>query len=101
MFTLQIEHRVCDFDAWKKAFDNYNPFQAEECVRRYRIFRSLDNPNYVMIHLDFERSSEANIFVEAMEQLWKRVEGKLIDRPLVRLVEALENKKYEVKQAAV
>jgi hypothetical protein len=100
MFTLQIEHRVCDFDAWKKAFDNYNPFDADECIRRYRIFRSLDNPNYVMIDLDFERSSEASTFVEAMQQLWERVEGKLIDRPQVRVVEALENKEFQVKQAA-
>jgi quinol monooxygenase YgiN len=99
MFTLQIEHRVCDFDAWKKAFDNYTPFQSEDCVHRYRIFRSLDNPNYVMIDLDFERSSEANKFVEAMQQLWERVEGKLIDRPQVRIVEALENQASRVKQA--
>jgi hypothetical protein len=98
MYTLQIEHRVCDFDAWKKSFDNYNPFRVEGSVRRYRIFRSLDNPNYVMIDLDFERSSEANIFVEAMQQLWGRGEGKLIDRPQVRIVEALET--HQVKQAA-
>jgi hypothetical protein len=100
MFTLQIEHRVCDFDAWKKAFDNYNPFQAEERTRRYRIFRSLDNPNYVMIDLDFEKSSEANVFVDAMQKLWERVEGKLVDRPQVRIVEALESKDYKVKKAA-
>lgn len=100
MFTLQIEHRVCDFDAWKKAFDHYNPLQAENCVHRYRIFRSLENPNYVMIDLDFERSSEADIFVEEMQQLWGRGEGKLIDRPQVRIVESLETKEYPVKQAA-
>jgi hypothetical protein len=100
MFTLQIEHRVRDFDAWKKAFDNYNPFQSEECIHHYRIFRSLDNPNYVMIDLDFERSSEANLFVEAMQKLWERVEGKLIERPQVRIVEALENKEYPVRYAA-
>jgi hypothetical protein len=33
MFTLQIEYRVCNFDAWKQAFDNYKPFQAEDYVR--------------------------------------------------------------------
>jgi hypothetical protein len=100
MFTLQIEHRVCNFDAWEQAFDNYKPFQAEDCVRRYRIFRSLDNPNYVMIDLDFECSNEAKTFVEAMQQLWERVEGKLLDRPQVRIVEALENQEYPVNQAA-
>ena len=100
MFTLQIEHRVCDFEAWKKAFDSYNPFREEGCVRRYRVFRSLDNPNYVMIDLDFERSSEASIFVEAMQQVWERVEGNLVDRPQVRIVEALESQEYRVRQVA-
>jgi hypothetical protein len=94
MFTLQIEHRVHDFDTWKKAFDSYNPFREEALVRRYRIFRSLDNPNHVMIDLDFERSNEADRFVDAMHQLWSRVEGKLIDRPLIRIVEALDRKEY-------
>jgi hypothetical protein len=94
MFTLQIEHRVHDFDTWKKAFDIYNPFREEALVRRYRISRSLDNPNYVMIDLDFERSNEADTFVDAMHQLWGRVDGKLIDRPLIRIVEALDRKEY-------
>jgi hypothetical protein len=100
MFALQIEHRVCDFDAWKQAFDNYKPFQSEDCVRRYRIFRSLDNPNYVIIDLDSERSNEAKTFVEAMQKLWERVEGKLLDRPQVRIVQALETQEYPVNQAA-
>jgi hypothetical protein len=53
-----------------------------------------------MIDLDFERSSEANIFVEAMQEMWERVEGNLVDRPQVRIVEALESKEYRVHQAA-
>jgi hypothetical protein len=94
MFTLQIEHRVHDFDTWKTAFDTYNPFREEACIRRYRIFRSLDNPNHVMIDLDFERSCEANTFVDAMHQMWGHVEGKLADRPQLRIVEALESKEF-------
>jgi quinol monooxygenase YgiN len=100
MYTLQIEHRVCDFDSWKNAFDNYNHLSAQACVCRYRIFRSLDNPNYVMVDLDFEHSSEAHFFIETMQQVWERVEGKLVDRPQIRIVEALERKEYSVQHAA-
>jgi hypothetical protein len=60
----------------EKTFDSYNPVQAKECVRRYRLFLSLDNLNYVMVDLDFERLSKANTFVEAMQQLWEQFEGK-------------------------
>jgi hypothetical protein len=94
MFTLQIEHRVCDFESWKEAFDSYNLFREDSFVCRYRIFRSLDNPNYVIIDLDFDRPSEADAFLTTMNQLWSRVEGKLIDRAQVRIVEALERKGY-------
>jgi hypothetical protein len=100
MFTLQIEHRVCDFDSWEKAFDRYNPFREESCANRYRLFRSIDNPNYVIINLDFDRSSDADIFLSAMSQLWSRVEGKLIDRPQVRIVEALERKAHQATLVA-
>ncbi len=53
-----------------------------------------------MIDLDFERLSEVNTFDAPMQQLWKRLEGKLIDSLQVLVVEALENKESQVKQAA-
>jgi hypothetical protein len=59
MYILWIEHPVSDYDAWKAAFDS-DPI-GRECsgVRRYRILRATDDPNYVMIDLEFDnRRSE-------------------------------------------
>jgi hypothetical protein len=57
MPILQIEHRVRDFDAWKQAFDNDPVGREQKGVRRYRVLRSLDDPNYVVVDLEFDSSS--------------------------------------------
>lgn len=94
MVTLQIEHPVRDFASWKTAFDTYNAFRAESRVHRYQICRLIDDPNHVIINLDFAHVSEADTFLATMRQLWDRVEGKLIDRPQARMIEVLEAKEY-------
>lgn len=42
---LRIEHRVPDYDQWKQAFDNDPVGRERMGVRRYRVLRSLDDPN--------------------------------------------------------
>jgi hypothetical protein len=59
MATLQILNQVRDFDAWKSAFDSYERFRAENGVRRYRVLRSVAEPERVVIHLDFDTDEEA------------------------------------------
>jgi hypothetical protein len=51
MFILKIEHPVPDYAGWKKAFDDDPAGRKKSGVRRYRILRPVDNPNYVMIDL--------------------------------------------------
>ncbi len=46
MVILQIEHPVPSFDAWKKAFDSDPVNRKQSGVRRYRVLRPIDNPNY-------------------------------------------------------
>ena len=46
---LQIEHGVRDFDAWKQAFDSDPVGREQGGVRRYRVLRRTDDPNYVIV----------------------------------------------------
>ena len=39
-------------------------------MRRYRVLRAIDDPNYVMIDLEFDSSSEAEAFRAALRDLW-------------------------------
>jgi hypothetical protein len=94
MFIVQIEHPVPNFDAWKKAFDSDPVGRERSGVHRYQILRPIDNPNYSIVDLEFDSSSEVEAFLAAMREVWRRVEGTIIESPRVRIVEVVESKKY-------
>jgi hypothetical protein len=90
MYVLRIEHPVPDFMGWKKAFDSDPVDRKKSGVRRYRILRPVDNPNYVMIDLDFDTVKEAETLLGAMRGVWGRVEGTVMTDPKARIVETVE-----------
>ena len=63
-------------------------------VRRYQILRALDDPNYVMIDLEFDTSREAEALLAAMRVVWGRVGGTIMWNPQARIVEAVETREY-------
>lgn len=96
MPTLHIEHEIRDFDTWKAAFDSDPARRQQSGVRRYRVLRPIDEPNYVIIDLDFESSSEAETFLATMRDVWRSPQAApaLIGSPQARIVEAVESKEY-------
>jgi hypothetical protein len=53
MVTLRIQHSVPAFDSWKRAFDADPLDRKGSGVRRYSLHRSVKDPNFVMIDLEF------------------------------------------------
>ena len=94
MIVLQIEHPVPDFNAWKKAFDSDPMNRKQSGVKSYTIFRQTDNPNYVIIELEFDNLHEAEVMLLALQKLWNQVEGKIITGPKARIIELFESKEY-------
>lgn len=94
MPILRIEHSVPDFDGWKRAFDRDPVDRKKSGVRRYHVLRSIDDPNYVMIDLEFDTQSEAEALLAAMREVWSRVQGKVVLDPQARIVETVETKEY-------
>jgi hypothetical protein len=96
VLTLQIEHAISDFEVWKKAFDA-DPVRREESgVRRYRVFRPLDDPRYIKIDLDFDSLPEAETFRAALQDLWGsgRAAPALAGSPQTRIVELVLSEEY-------
>ena len=94
MLILQIEHKVADFDGWKKAFES-DPINREKSgVRRYRISRPVDDPNYVIIDLEFDSLNEAEVALAALRSLWSKVEGKIMFNPQTRILNIVETLEY-------
>lgn len=94
MPILRIEHSVPDFDGWKRAFDSDPVDRKKSGVRRYQVLRSIDDPTYVMIDLEFDTQSEAEALLAAMREVWSRVQGKVVLDPQARIVETVETKEY-------
>lgn len=94
MVMLRIEHPVPNYAAWKQAFDSDPVGRKRSGVRRHQILRSLDDPNYVMIDLEFNTRAEADALLAAMREVWGRVQGTIMMNPQARIVEAVEITEY-------
>jgi hypothetical protein len=94
MTVLRIEHPVPNYEAWKVAFDADPVGREKSGVRRYRILRAMDDPNYVMIDLEFDTEGEAETLLASMRVIWDRVQGTLISDPRARIVESVETTEY-------
>jgi hypothetical protein len=64
-------------------------------VTSYRIFQPIDDPNYVIVDLEFDNSVEADAFRLALRELWERVEPEgLIEDSRERILEEVESRQY-------
>ena len=95
MLILQIEHQVPRFEDWKKAFDNDPLNRKQSGVRSYRIFKTIGNPNYVIVELEFDNLPEAEKMHESLKQLWRGAGGKVMMNPQSRIVETVESIEYD------
>jgi hypothetical protein len=96
MPILQIEHAISDFEVWKRAFDA-DPVRREESgVRRYRVFRPVDDPSYIKVDLEFDSLSEAEAFRVALQELWGsgRAAPALAGSTQARIVEEVQSEEY-------
>lgn len=90
MPILHIEHRVRDFDTWKRRGFDADPIgRSRAGVRRYRITRPTDDPNYVMVDLEFDSHGEAESMRAALLKQWQSPLVE-IGGPTARIVEVIE-----------
>ena len=94
MYLVRIEHPVPNFDGWKSAFDSDPVGRQTAGVRRYQILRAIDDPNFVLIDLEFDTAHEAENFLAAMRVVWGRVEGRIMVNPQARIVERVATEEY-------
>jgi hypothetical protein len=95
MTVLRIEHPVRSFEAWKAAFDSDPAGRLRGGVRRYQVYRAVDDPAYVAIDLDFADRSVAESFLGGLERMWRtRAAGMLGGAPRTRIVDIVEDHAY-------
>ncbi len=92
MPIVRIEHSVPDFDKWKQVFDSDPADRKGSGVRRYKVLRLQDDPNYVMVDLEFDSSPEAEAFVETMQRIWGGAGKAVMQNPSARIADVVEAK---------
>ena len=92
MPILHIEHPTPDFDTWKRAFDSDPAGRQRSGVRRYRVARAIDAPNYVMIDLEFDTREQAEGLLRTMQGIWGRPDHNLTRSQQARIVDVVESK---------
>ena len=71
MATLHIEHPITDFDEWHAAFSRFADARRQAGARAERIQRPVDDPNYIVVDLDFDTTEEAEAFLQFLKtQVW-------------------------------
>ena len=91
MPVLRIQHVVPDFDNWKRAFDGDPMDRKGSGVRRYHVFRSVENQNLVMIDLELNTVAEAERMLDRLGQLWAGPGGAVMQNPQAWIVENVES----------
>lgn len=92
MPIVRIEHAVPNFEKWKQVFDSDPADRKGSGVRRYQILRSQDDPNYVMIDLEFDSLGEAEAFLRTMERIWGGPGKAVMQSPRARVADRVEAK---------
>ena len=96
MTILQFEHPIRDYAMWKAAFDRDPIDRRGLGVRRHRVYRPLDDPNYIVGELEFDTAAQAESCRAALRELWSSSDAAsaLIGTPRVRIVDRVEDQQY-------
>ena len=94
MTTLHIENTVHDFNSWKTAFDKFDRFRADNGVRSYRIHARPDDPQQIVIDLEFDDRSAAEAFVPLLVKIWSspQSQAELVSHSEPLLLELVEDR---------
>jgi hypothetical protein len=90
MHVIRIEHSVPSFDKWKQAFDRDPADRKGSGVRRYRVLRLNDDPNYVIVDLEFDSAGEAEAFLQKMQRIWEGPAKGVMQNPRALVAEVVE-----------
>jgi hypothetical protein len=92
MPTLQIEHEIPSYEGWKKAFDSDPINRKQSGVKQYRIYKPFADTNSVIVELDFDDIDKLQSTLQALQNLWNKVQGVVMSSPKTRIIELVEAK---------
>jgi hypothetical protein len=71
MPMLLIEYRVQDVVGWRVIFDQDPMGRARHGVTRHWLYQDCEDPNHIMVGLEFPSVDEAKRFRKALQPVWE------------------------------
>ena len=65
MAHILVRHKVKDFAMWKKVYQGHASFRKQQGSKGSRILQNADDPNDVVIVLDWDTMEKARAFTES------------------------------------
>ena len=73
MPTLHTEHPITDLATWLTAFGRFADARRNAGARNERVHQPIDDPNYLVIDVDFDTADEATAFLQFLETVvWSK-----------------------------
>jgi len=94
MSVLVVHHRVRDYDAWKPVFDEHEASRREHGAARHWLYRTADDPNDVVIALEFRSEKDARGFLEDPSLREAMERGGVEGEPDIHFREQIETLEY-------
>lgn len=94
---MKLELEVRDYDAWRQAFAQDQAGRAAHGMRRYRIYRPVDDDKRIMLDSDWDDAASAQRFLDVMRtQVWPDPEKApaKVGQPRTVITELVETQEY-------
>ena len=65
MIRLFVRHRVADYDAWRRVYDEFDTTRRPMGVLGEAVFQAIDDPRDVTLWHDFDTADEAQAFASS------------------------------------
>jgi quinol monooxygenase YgiN len=94
MVTLVVFHNVADYDRWKPVFDEHEAVRRSHGQLEHRVYRSVDDPNRVVVHNDYPSEEAARAFMDDPSLPAAMERAGVTGEPWLGLIERVERRRY-------
>ena len=90
MSYVLVRHKVADYARWKPGFDEHGATRKASTSKGGLLFRNADDPNEIVILLEFEDLDRARAFASSDDLRQKMQEVGVIDRPDIYFLDEVD-----------
>ena len=84
MTYVEVQHRVKDYDTWKKEFDNFINMRKTSGEKSYTIWRSEEDPNDLSLLFEWDTTENARSFMQSKELQAAMQKAGVDEKPRIR-----------------